>query len=200
VSIDSCWCPYCYFETSHGKITIYYSRYCTVAFSYVHKCELSYMCPGHKTASTPSEIILNRVYGIWLGIGEGANVLISVIMLCTGHQVVHSGCWSTCKPRGRVGQYRIKGWLCNNWTWRLHWRIWRTWLWQPVRVPYPVCCCTWSRNDGISWDDSNIYFIHCTSKSYLCFEIHLSYIMSTSMFVQSSHEDKRSTFREHFFI
>jgi len=32
----------------------------------------------HKTASTPSEIISNRVCEIWLGIGEGANVLISM--------------------------------------------------------------------------------------------------------------------------
>jgi len=30
----------------------------------------------HKTASTPSEIISNRVCGIWLGIGEGANIII----------------------------------------------------------------------------------------------------------------------------
>jgi len=45
----------------------------------VHKCELSYMCPGHdiKTVSTPSEIILNRVCGTWLGIGEGDNVIIN---------------------------------------------------------------------------------------------------------------------------
>jgi len=31
----------------------------------------------HKTASTPSEIISNMVCEIWLGIGEGANVIIS---------------------------------------------------------------------------------------------------------------------------
>jgi len=36
------------------------------------------MCPGHdKAASTPSEII----YGIWLGIGEGANVIISKLVI-----------------------------------------------------------------------------------------------------------------------
>jgi len=41
----------------------------TVAFCYVHKCELSYMCPGRdKNAS-------NRVCGIWLGICKGANVV-----------------------------------------------------------------------------------------------------------------------------
>jgi len=28
---------------------------------------------GYKTASTPSEIISNRVCGIWFGIAEGAN-------------------------------------------------------------------------------------------------------------------------------
>jgi len=31
----------------HGKITQHYSRYCAVAFCYVHKCELSYIYPGH---------------------------------------------------------------------------------------------------------------------------------------------------------
>jgi len=31
----------------------------------------------HKTASIPSEIISNWVCGIWLGIGEGTNVIIS---------------------------------------------------------------------------------------------------------------------------
>jgi len=31
----------------------------------------------HKTTSAPSEIISNRVCGIWHGIGEGANVIIS---------------------------------------------------------------------------------------------------------------------------
>jgi len=31
----------------------------------------------HKTASTPSEIISNGVCGLWIDIGEGANVIIS---------------------------------------------------------------------------------------------------------------------------
>jgi len=44
VSIVSCRCTYCCLETSHGKITRHYSRYCTVAFCYVHKCELSWNC------------------------------------------------------------------------------------------------------------------------------------------------------------
>jgi len=30
-----------------------------------------------KTVSTPSEIISNRVCGIWLGIGEDVNIIIS---------------------------------------------------------------------------------------------------------------------------
>jgi len=34
---------YCCPETSHGKITRHFSRYCDVAFCYVHKCELPYM-------------------------------------------------------------------------------------------------------------------------------------------------------------
>jgi len=70
VSIVSCRCTYCCLETSHGNR--HYLRYCAVAFCYVLKCELSYMCK--KTTSAPSEIISNRVCEIWLGIGEGANV------------------------------------------------------------------------------------------------------------------------------
>jgi len=34
--------------------------------------------PGHKIASTPSEIISNKVCGTWLGTGKGANVIISL--------------------------------------------------------------------------------------------------------------------------
>jgi len=37
----------CSFETNHGKITSHYSRFCAVAFWYVHNCELSYIYPGH---------------------------------------------------------------------------------------------------------------------------------------------------------
>jgi len=33
-------------QSIHGKITRNYSRYCAVAFYYVHKCELSYIYPG----------------------------------------------------------------------------------------------------------------------------------------------------------
>jgi len=35
------------------------------------------MCYSGLCLSAPSEIISNRVCGIWLGIGEGANVIIS---------------------------------------------------------------------------------------------------------------------------
>jgi len=54
-----------------------------VAFCYVHKCELSYMCPGHdiKLHSTRSEIISNRVCELRIGIGEGANVIISKLVI-----------------------------------------------------------------------------------------------------------------------
>jgi len=78
VSIVSCRCTYCCLETSHKKVTRHYSWYCTVAFCYANKCELSYVSwSWHKIASTPSEIISYRVCGIWLGICEGANVIIS---------------------------------------------------------------------------------------------------------------------------
>jgi len=74
VSIVSCRCTYCCLETSHGKITRHNPRYCTVAFSCVRKCELSYMCTGHDFKL--SEIISNMVYGFWFGIGEGDIVII----------------------------------------------------------------------------------------------------------------------------
>jgi len=57
VSIVSCRCH----ETSHRKITRYYSRYCTVAFCYGHKCELSYMCPGHGIKLNPHRGKLYRI-------------------------------------------------------------------------------------------------------------------------------------------
>jgi len=47
--------------TSHGKITRQYSRYCTVAFFYVHKCELSYMCPGHDIKLHPHKVKLYQI-------------------------------------------------------------------------------------------------------------------------------------------
>jgi len=30
-------------QSSHGKITQHYARYCSLAFFYVHKCELFYL-------------------------------------------------------------------------------------------------------------------------------------------------------------
>jgi len=47
VSIVSYLCTYCFPETTRGKITRFYSRFCAVAFFYVHMCELSYIYPGH---------------------------------------------------------------------------------------------------------------------------------------------------------
>jgi len=73
----------------------HYSRYSTVAFCYVHKCELPCMCRGHyKTASTLREIIANRVCGIWLGIGEGNKSSVLVIHHWLGkiYTVVTASC------------------------------------------------------------------------------------------------------------
>jgi len=95
VSIVYYRCTCCCLETSHGKITRHCSRYCTVAFCYMHKCELSYMCPAwHKTASTLSEIILNRVCGIWLGISKGANAIISKKDIRLDSQLLRLCNWS----------------------------------------------------------------------------------------------------------
>jgi len=60
-------------------MTRYSSRYCTVAFCYVHKCELSYICPGQDIKLHQHWVKLYRTgcTVIWLGIGEGANVIIS---------------------------------------------------------------------------------------------------------------------------
>jgi len=68
VSVVSCRCTYCCLETSHGKITRHYSRYCTVAFHYVHKCELSCMCPGHDIKLHPHRVKLNRIGCVGSGI------------------------------------------------------------------------------------------------------------------------------------
>jgi len=61
VSIVSSRYTYCCLETSRGKITRHYSRYCAVAFCYVHKCELSYMCPGHDIQLHPHRVELYRI-------------------------------------------------------------------------------------------------------------------------------------------
>jgi len=45
----------------HGKITRHYSRYCAVAFCYVHKCELSYIYPGHDVKLHPHRVKLYRI-------------------------------------------------------------------------------------------------------------------------------------------
>jgi len=44
-------------------------------FGYILYDQLSSLVMWHKTASSPSEIISNRVCAIWLGIGEGSNVI-----------------------------------------------------------------------------------------------------------------------------
>jgi len=67
VSIVYCRCTYCCPEISHGKITIdiihdiILCQYCIVAFCYVPKCELSYMCPGHDIKLHPHRVKLYRI-------------------------------------------------------------------------------------------------------------------------------------------
>jgi len=78
--IVSCPCTYCCSETTHGKITRHYSWFCAVAFWNVHKCELSYIYPGHDVEPHLHRVklwISNSVCGMWLGIGEGPNVIIN---------------------------------------------------------------------------------------------------------------------------
>jgi len=59
----------------------YYIVYVDKMICYVHKCELSDLCPGHNiklhSHRVPSKIISNRVWVIMLGIDEGAHVIIS---------------------------------------------------------------------------------------------------------------------------
>jgi len=80
------------------KITRHYSRYCAVVFCYVRKCELSYIYPGHDVNlhlhSAQSEILSNRVCRIWLGIGEGANVIISKQVIRLDSWLLRSCNWS----------------------------------------------------------------------------------------------------------
>jgi len=38
---------------------------------------MSYMCPGHDVLTTPSEILCIKVRGVWLGIIEGAIIIMS---------------------------------------------------------------------------------------------------------------------------
>jgi len=64
VSIVSCWCTYCCFKASHGKITRHYSRYCTVAFCCV---QTYYMCPGHGIKLHLHWVKLYRIGCVWSG-------------------------------------------------------------------------------------------------------------------------------------
>jgi len=45
----------------HGKIIWHYSRYCAVTFCYEHKCELSYIHPGHDVKLRPHRVKLYRI-------------------------------------------------------------------------------------------------------------------------------------------
>jgi len=45
----------------YEKIARHYSRYCAVEFCYVHKCKLSYMCPGHDIKLHPHRVKLYRI-------------------------------------------------------------------------------------------------------------------------------------------
>jgi len=46
-------------------------------FSFVMCTSVNCLTFVHETASTPNEILSNRVCGNWLGMGEDANVIIS---------------------------------------------------------------------------------------------------------------------------
>jgi len=46
-------------QTIHGKITRHHSRYCTVAFCYVHNCELSYIYLGYYVKLYPHWVLLS---------------------------------------------------------------------------------------------------------------------------------------------
>jgi len=63
----------------HGKLVDYYSQYCAVTFFCNHKCHMSYMCPGHDVKLHQHRVHLYplKVFGIWLGLCEGANIIIS---------------------------------------------------------------------------------------------------------------------------
>jgi len=45
-------------QAIHGKISRPYSRYCAVAFCYVHKCEMSYIFSGHDVELHPHRVKL----------------------------------------------------------------------------------------------------------------------------------------------
>jgi len=52
----------------HGKITLHYSRYCAVAFCYVHKWELSYIYPCHDVKLHPHQVKLYRIGRVGSGL------------------------------------------------------------------------------------------------------------------------------------
>jgi len=76
-SIRSYW----YIPSGRWRIYIYIYIYSISCCGFLLRAQvwtvLHVSCTWHKTASIPNEIMSNRVCRIWLGIGEGANVLIS---------------------------------------------------------------------------------------------------------------------------
>jgi len=58
VSIVSCQCTYCFPETTHWKLTRHYSRFCDMAFCYVHKFERACIYPGHDVKLHPHRVKL----------------------------------------------------------------------------------------------------------------------------------------------
>jgi len=68
VSIVSCrWTCSCS-ETSHVKITRYHTRYCGVAFCYLHKCELSCMSSYHAIKLHSHWMKLYQIGCVWSGL------------------------------------------------------------------------------------------------------------------------------------
>jgi len=75
----------------HAKMTRHYSRYCAAAFCYVHKCELSYLCPVHDVKRHPNRVKFDIIgcVGSGFDIGEGANVLISKYVIRLASRLLH---------------------------------------------------------------------------------------------------------------
>jgi len=80
----------------HGKITIHYSRYCTVAFCYVHKCELSYMCHGLDIELHPHRVKLYRIgcVGSGLVLANALNVIINKKVIRLDSRLLRLCNWS----------------------------------------------------------------------------------------------------------
>jgi len=87
---------YCYvlFYWPQDVLWDWYVLLCVVLLT--ARCELSYMCPGHDIKLHPhlSEIISNRMCGIWLSIGKGTNVLISKLVIRLNSRLLHLCNWT----------------------------------------------------------------------------------------------------------